>query len=185
MEKKLETIPAWDVRKVKSKKEVIKEKQKNNNSSLCDIDGLMSFKEFGVGATIPEVQRKSRASRRHCERRLWSLCRIYWTGLIGIANDGAQKVMDIISRLPGCSGQAADAVSAYSQVRMEDASTLFKIPKSECPYIWIRLPRHKWPKSLEYIEDPFVPLERNLYGHPLAGLLWERQFERALMELGW
>ena len=29
--KKLETIPAWDVKKVKSKKEVIKEAQKNNN----------------------------------------------------------------------------------------------------------------------------------------------------------
>ena len=29
-----------------------------------------------------------------------------------------------------------------------------------------------------------VPLERNLYGHPLAGLLWERQFEEALSELG-
>ena len=28
----------------------------------------------------------------------------------------AAKVMDIISRLPGCSGQAADAVSAYTQV---------------------------------------------------------------------
>ena len=33
----------------------------------------------------------------------------------------AAKVMDIISRLPGCSGQAADAVSAYTQVKMEDA----------------------------------------------------------------
>ena len=29
----------------------------------------------------------------------------------------AAKVMDIISRLPGCAGQAADAVSAYSQVK--------------------------------------------------------------------
>ena len=27
------------------------------------------------------------------------------------------------------------------------------------------------------MEDPVVPLERNLYGHPLARLLWERQFE--------
>ena len=26
----------------------------------------------------------------------------------------AAKVMDIISRLPGCAGQAADAVSAYT-----------------------------------------------------------------------
>ena len=29
--------------------------------------------------------------------------------------------MDNISRLPGCDGQAADAVSAYTQVKMEDA----------------------------------------------------------------
>ena len=36
----------------------------------------------------------------------------------------AAKIMDIISRLPGCDGQAADAVSAYTQVRMEDAHNL-------------------------------------------------------------
>ena len=33
----------------------------------------------------------------------------------------AAKIMDIISRLSGCDGQAADAVSAYTQVKMEDA----------------------------------------------------------------
>ena len=43
----------------------------------------------------------------------------------------------------------------------------------------------KWPKSWAIIEDPVVLLERNLYGHPLAGLLWERQFEEVLLELGW
>ena len=90
----------------------------------------------------------------------------------------AAKVIDIISRLPGCAGQAADAVSAETQVKMEDAHKLLKIPKSACPDIWIRLPRHKWPKSWSSIEDPVFPLERNLYGHPLAGLLWERQFEK-------
>ena len=97
----------------------------------------------------------------------------------------AAKIMDIISRLPGCDGQAADAVSAYTQVKMEDAHKLLKIPKSECPDIWIRLPRHKWPKSWSSMEDPVVPLERNLYGHPLAGLLWERQFEKVLLENVW
>ena len=35
------------------------------------------------------------------------------------------------------------------------------------------------------MEVPVVPLERNLYGHPLAGLLWERQFEEILLEYGW
>ena len=94
----------------------------------------------------------------------------------------AAKGMDIISRLPGCSGQAADAVSAYTQVKMEAAPKLLKIPKSECPDIWIRLPRHKWPKSWSSMEDPVVPLERNLYGHPLAGLLWKRKFDKILLK---
>ena len=35
------------------------------------------------------------------------------------------------------------------------------------------------------MEDPVVPLERNLYGHPLAGLLWERIFEKILLKHGW
>ena len=90
----------------------------------------------------------------------------------------AAKVTDIISRLPGCAGQAADAVSAHTQVVMEHAPKLLKIPKSVCPDIWIRPPRHKWTKSWSSMEDPVVLLERNLYGHPLAGLSWERQFER-------
>ena len=68
---------------------------------------------------------------------------------------------------------------------MEDAPKLLKTHKSECPDIWIRLPRHKWPKSWSSMEDPVVPLERNLYGHPLAGLLWERHFEKILLKYGW
>ena len=35
------------------------------------------------------------------------------------------------------------------------------------------------------MEDPVVPLERNLYGHPSAGLFWERQFEKFLLKYGW
>ena len=42
-----------------------------------------------------------------------------------------------------------------------------------------------WPKSWSSMEDPVVPLERNLYGHPLAGLLWEKQFEKILLKHGW
>ena len=93
--------------------------------------------------------------------------------------------MDIISRLPGCDGQAADAVSAKTQVKMGDAPKLLKIPKSECPDIWIRLLRHKWPKSWSSMEDPVVLLERNPYGHLLAGLSWERKFEKILLKYGW
>ena len=79
----------------------------------------------------------------------------------------------------------ADAVSAYTQVKMEDAHKLLKIPKSECPDIWIRLPRHTWQKSWSSMEDRVVPSERDLHGHSLAGLLWERQFEKILLKYGW
>ena len=64
---------------------------------------------------------------------------------------------------------------------MLDAHRVLRM--SECSDLWTRLPRHKWPKSWESI--PVVPLERNLYGHLSAGLVWERQFEEALLELGW
>ena len=35
------------------------------------------------------------------------------------------------------------------------------------------------------MEDAVAPLDRNLYGHPLAGLLWERQLEKILLQHGW
>ena len=71
----------------------------------------------------------------------------------------------------GCAGQAAHAVSAHTQVKMVDALGFLNLPKSERPEIWIRQPRHKWPIFWSSIEDPVVPLERNLNGHSLARLL--------------
>ena len=75
-----------------------------------------------------------------------------------VSQTTAAKVRDITSRLSACAGQAADAVPAYTKVKMEDAPKLLKIPKSERPDIWIRLSRKSWSS----MEDPVVPLERNL-----------------------
>ena len=66
---------------------------------------------------------------------------------------------------------------------MDDAPTLLKNLQSECPDIWISAPKHKWPNTWSSMEDPVVPLERNLYGHPLAGLLRESQFEKVLLKI--
>ena len=38
----------------------------------------------------------------------------------------AAKIMDIISRFPGCDGQAADVVSAYTQVKNERCSQIIE-----------------------------------------------------------
>ena len=40
----------------------------------------------------------------------------------------AAKIMDVIARLPGCEGQAGDAVSANTQVKLEDAPKFLQIP---------------------------------------------------------
>ena len=93
--------------------------------------------------------------------------------------------MDIISKLPGCDGQAANAVSAKTQFKMKDAHKLLKIPKSECPDIWIPLQRHKMAKLSSSMEDPVVPFERNLYGLFLARHLREKKFEKILLKYCW
>ena len=88
----------------------------------------------------------------------------------------AAKFLDTIARMPGMKGQAADAVKAYTQVPLINAPALLGLPENECPETWISLPPSRQPDSWKNIQDPVCPLERNLYGHPLAGLLWERHF---------
>ena len=182
---KLERISAWDLTKVRSKKEVIDEARTSGATvhfaSLMDICHLKNAE-----LEAKHQKYKGRVVLRGDIVKDGSGSYAVFTEQGSSASQmTAAKVMDIISRLPGCDGQAADAGSADTQVKMEDAPQLLKIPKSACPDIWIRPPRHKWLKSWSSIEDPVVPLVRNLYGHPLAGLLWESHFEKILLKYGW
>ena len=138
---KLKTIPAWDLGKVKSKKEVILEAQRDKHESpLCFIMDICHLKDAEL-EQIAEVSRQSRAQGRHCGQ-FWSLRSLHWTRLICVTDDAA-KIMDVIARSSGRDGQVADAVSAYTHVKIGGRSKLLRIPKSECPDVWIRLPRHK------------------------------------------
>ena len=175
-------MPARQITKVKSKKEVFLD-------PFCYIDGHQSSQECGIRTKVPEVQRTSRDKgwvvlRGDVVKDGKGSCAAFTEQGSSASQMTAARGMDIIARPPGGAGPAAHAVSSYTQVTMEEAPKLLEIPKSECPDIWIRLPRHKWPKPWSSTEDPVVPLERNLYGHPLAGLLWERQFEKILLKHG-
>ena len=100
----------------------------------------------------------------------------------------AAKVLDVIARRLGSAGQASDAVSAYIQVKMEDASTLLTLPMSECPDIWIRLPRHKLQKNIaEYRIKTVVPLGRKEFVRtPLCwSAVGETIRKRSCLETGW
>ena len=76
--KKLETIPAWDVSKVKSKKEVIKEAQKNNNKiHFATLMAMCHLKSAELEPKLQKFQGRVVLRVRHCERRLWSLCNLH------------------------------------------------------------------------------------------------------------
>ena len=177
---KLEKIPAWDITKVRSKSDVIDEaKTKGAKVHFASLMDICHLKNAELEAKHQKYKGRV-VLRGDFVKDDSGSCAVFTEQGSSESQMTAAKIMDIISRLPGCDGQAADAVSAYTQVKMEDAHKLWKIPKSDCADIWIRLPRHKWPKSRSSIEDPVVPLERNLYGHLLAGPLWERIFEKIL-----
>ena len=125
------------------------------------------IKKCGVRAEISDVQGSSRASRTHLKISDSGAHGVFTEQGSSASQMTAAKVMDVIARLPGCEGQAA--VPAYTQVKMEDALTLLKMPKSECADMWILPPKHNWPKLWSSMEDSVVPLEPNLYGHPCYG----------------
>ena len=173
----MEKFSAWNLTKARSKKEVIDEAR--TKGAKVHFSSLMDMCHLKIAELEAKHQKyKGRVVLRGDIVKNDSGSYAVFTEQGSSASQmTAAKVMDIISRLPGCDGQVADAVSAYTQVNMEDAPKLLKTPKSECPDIWIRL--------RSSMKDPVVPLEWNLYGPLPAGLLWERQFEKVLSEHGW
>ena len=97
----------------------------------------------------------------------------------------AAKIMDIISRLLGCDGEAADAVSAYTQVKMEDAHKLLKIPiRSVQKFRFVEHDTNGQNHGPVWKTQSFL-LEGIFYGHLLEGQLWERQFEKIFLKHDW
>ena len=125
----MEKISAWTLTKVRSKKEVIDEARpsgaKVHFASLIDICHLKNAeleakhqKYIGRVVFRGDIVKDDSGSYA-----------VFTEQGSSASQMTAARVMDIISRLPGCDGQAADAVSAYTQVIMEDAPKLLKNPQ--------------------------------------------------------
>ena len=55
----------------------------------------------------------------------------------------------------------------------------------EFPVTYITLPRGRRPRDWDQkYNDPVVVLDLNLYGHPLAGLVWELHCEKIVKDMG-
>ena len=89
-----------------------------------------------------------------------------------VAHMAAAKFIDAIAHMPGCSGEDSDAVGAYTQIRLSEAARLLGI--GVLPETWITIPKNRQPKEWSHIENPVCPLLVNLYGPPLAGLMWDK-----------
>ena len=63
----------------------------------------------------------------------------------------------------------------HTQVKMEDASTLLKLPKSECPDIWIRLPRHILLNEICVVTHLLDRCGNHSLKKVLLGLVWEKE----------
>ena len=123
---KLEKISARNLTRVKSKKQVIDEARTSGATvhfaSLMDICHLkmlnwrQSTKKYkGRVVLRGDIVKDDSGSYA-----------VFTEQGSSASQMTAAKIMDIISRLSGCDGQAADAVSAFSQVKMEHAHKFLK-----------------------------------------------------------
>ena len=126
-----------------------------------------------------------RSPRWHCEGWSRIVRSIHWTRIISFTNDSSKSHGYHIQTARLRRTSSRRSIIVYPSKNGRCSQIVEKNPKSECPDIWIRLPRHKGPKSWSSMEDTVVPLEQNLYGHPLAGLKWGRQFEKVVLGNGW
>ena len=115
---KPDKIPAWDLTNVRSKSEVIDEARtkgaKVHFVSLMDICHLKNAEL----ETKHEKYKGRVVLRGDIVKDDSGYYAVFTEQGSSASQTTAAKVIDIISRLPGCAGQAADAVSAYTQVKI-------------------------------------------------------------------
>ena len=87
------------------------------------MDGLVSSHEVRIGEEVPYKGRVVlRGDIVKHDSKNYAVCT---EQSASASHMTAAKVLDVISGLPGCSGQASDAVSAYTQVEMKTHQNFF------------------------------------------------------------
>ena len=121
----MKKIPAWQLTKVRNKKEVIEEAR--NKGRKFHFASLMDLCHLRNSELENQYQKCTGrvVLRGDIVKDVSGSYAVFAEQGSSASQMTAAKVMEIISRLPGCSGQAADAISACTQVRVKDAPTFF------------------------------------------------------------
>ena len=102
----------------------------------------------------------------------------------GASYASASKLLDTVARLPGCVGEQSDAPAAYTQADMYEED----IEDNDTP-TYVQLPEWQWNDAMREAHRrtgrrPVCRLLWSLYGHPSAGLFWERKYKMVLRAAG-
>ena len=169
--KKLETIPAWKLEKVKSKKEVILEAQRDKKKvHFATLMDTCHSKNAELETKLQTCNGRV-VLRGDIVKDDSGACAVFAELGSSTSQMTTAKVMDVIARVPDYDGQAADAVSAYTQVKLEDAP---RFTESIATPSWIGV---GWWANTEYAGFTAVLTEdRRERQVPITSLsLWTRK----------
>ena len=98
----------------------------------------------------------------------------------GASYASASELLDAIALFPGNVGEQSDAPAAYTQAEMYEED----IEGHDTP-TYVQLPEWQWNDAMKEAhrrtgKRPVCRLLRSLYGHPTAGLFWERKYKQVL-----
>ena len=104
-----------------------KAEKRAKHSPFCYVDGHLSSKNAEL---VPKYQKyNGRVVLRGDRAKADSGAYVVFTAQGSSASQMTDAVvMDVIARLPDCDGQAADAASAYTQVKLENSPRLLTNP---------------------------------------------------------
>ena len=173
---KLEKLPAWLKDKVMAKAQVIANARKNGSKVHFGTLMDLCFEKHSQLAEALRVYKGRVVFRGDQVKDEEGFFAIFSDEGSSASHMATAKFLDAVARMPNCAGEDADATSAYTQVILADMPDHIDT--------WISLPPHRRPASWKKIENPVCPLVRNLYGHPLAGLYWEKHCQKAIFKAG-
>ena len=84
------------------------------------------------------------------------------------------KLVDLYGAIGENGTDEADGLQAYTQVPLKNKEVR----------TWVTLPKEYWPPHFHNIDNPVVPLNYALYGHPDAGTYWEQKSHSKVLSVG-
>lgn len=181
---KLANLPAWDLSSVRERADVEAESKATGKpvhfGSLMDLCHQKHSELIGTSEEW-KVDYKGRVVFRGDRvKDEYGHLAVFTDQSATASHMAAAKFVDTYARFPGNAGEDSDARSAYTQVPFEELATLH-IDHTET---WISLPKNRQPKEWAHMHNPVCLLTRNLYGHPIAGLIWEKFCQRSIFAAG-